>query len=79
MSTSGKQGPPREASHPQGQNHPQGRRHEAPRLSNSEHYSNPKTRAEDVLQQSQDVDQAGKPAHRAEKGNKPRGDGTAHE
>ncbi|SDI52593.1 hypothetical protein [Pseudomonas panipatensis] len=34
-----------------GQSHPQGIRNQAPRLSKAESYSNPKTRADAVLQQ----------------------------
>lgn len=79
MNQTGKQGPHGGAADPKGKTHPQGRRNEAPRLPGSDNYSNPKTRAEAVLQQSLEVDSAGNPTHRPEKGTKPGRAGDVHD
>ncbi|MNP00649.1 hypothetical protein D3C76_924420 [compost metagenome] len=55
MDKSGKQGPNNESSRAKGQSHPQGARREAPRLSRAENYSNPKTKADQVLHQAADA------------------------
>ncbi|MBD9503760.1 hypothetical protein IB260_05805 [Pseudomonas sp. PDM23] len=79
MNQTGKQGPHGGAADPKGKTHPPGRRNEAPRLPGSDNDVNPKTRAEAILQQSLEVDSAGKPTHRPEKGTKPSRAGAVHE